>query len=394
MNYGQIILKSGKDQSLKRYHPWVFSGAIKKTKGNFGEGDIVRVFNNKEEFLGVGHYQPATIAVRILSFEDRTIDAHFWKDKLSGALNLRKKLGYIGNNETNVFRLVNAEGDGFPGLIIDYYNGLAVMQSHSVGMHREKNLFADILKDLLGSSLVAVYDKSGSSLPYNASVEKEDRYIYGSPHDQLVKENGLNFKVNWEMGQKTGFFIDQRENRSLLKDYAPDARVLNLFGYTGGFSVYAADGGCKSVVSVDSSSGATELAKKNMELNFGNRVNHDALAQEAFGYLRNTEEQFDIILLDPPAFAKHHKVLANALQGYKKLNRLALEKIQTGGFIFTFSCSQVVSRENFRKTIFTASANTGRKVRILHQLNQPSDHPVSIFHPEGEYLKGLVLQVE
>ncbi|MGM0530709.1 MAG: class I SAM-dependent rRNA methyltransferase [Bacteroidota bacterium] len=394
MDYGQVILKSGKDQSLKRYHPWIFSGAIKKTRGNFGEGDVVQVFDNKEEFLGLGHYQPATIAVRIISFENRAIDEAFWREKLSGAVTLRKQLGYIGNEETNVFRLVNAEGDDFSGLIIDYYNGVAVMQSHSVGMYREKELFAEILKDLLGNSLVAVYDKSKSSLPYNASVEKLNRYIYGNPHGQVVKESGMHFYVNWEEGQKTGFFIDQRENRRLLKDYTQDSRVLNLFGYTGGFSVYAAAGGCKSVATVDSSSGATELAEKNMKLNFGNRITHHALAQEAFSYLRNTEEQFDAIILDPPAFAKHHKVLPNALQGYKKLNRLALEKVQPGGFIFTFSCSQVVSREEFRKTVFTASANTGRKVRILHQLSQPSDHPVSIYHPEGEYLKGLVLQVE
>jgi len=394
MEYGQIILKSGKDQSLKRYHPWVFSGAIKKTKGNFTEGDMVRVFNNKEEFLGVGHYQPATIAVRILSFEDRSIDETFWREKLSEAVELRKRLGYLEDDETNVFRLVNAEGDGFPGLIIDYYNGVAVMQSHSVGTHRQKGLFTEILKEMLGSSLKVVYDKSSSTLPYNASVEKSNRYIYGKANDQEVREKGLIFHVNWEEGQKTGFFIDQRENRNLLKAYAKDANVLNLFGYTGGFSVYAAAGGCKSVASVDSSSGAVELAEKNMELNFGNRVTHHAMAEEAFSYLKNMDEQYDIIILDPPAFAKHHKVLPNALQGYKKLNRLALEKIEPGGLIFTFSCSQVVSRDNFRKTVFTASANTGRRVRVLHQLSQPSDHPVSIYHPEGEYLKGLVLQVE
>ena len=394
MEYGQIILKSGKDQSLERYHPWVFSGAIKKTRGKFAEGDLVKVFNNKEEFLGVGHYQPSTIAVRILSFDDRSIDEAFWKEKLFKALELRKKLGYLGNDETNVFRLVNAEGDGFPGLIIDYYNGVAVMQCHSVGMHWKKDLFTETLKEMLGNALTAVYDKSSSSLPYNASIEKADRYIYGKKHDREAKENGLLFHVNWEEGQKTGFFIDQRENRKLLKTYAKDANVLNLFGYTGGFSVYAAAGGCKSVVTVDSSSGAVELAEKNMKLNFGSGINHFALAEEAFGYLRSQEEPYDIIILDPPAFAKHHKVLPNALQGYKKLNRLALEKIQSGGLIFTFSCSQVISRENFRKTVFTASANTGRKVRILHQLSQPSDHPVSIFHPEGEYLKGLVLQVE
>jgi len=393
-DYGQIILKSGKDQSLKRYHPWVFSGAIKKTLGRFSEGDVVQVYNNKDEFMGVGHYQPGTIAVRILSFKDVTINASFWEEKLSKAVNLRRKLGYTDNETTNVFRLVNAEGDDFPGLIVDYYNGVAVMQSHSVGMHRQKELFSEILKDLLGNSLKAVYDKSSSSLPYNASVEKEDGFIYGDAKNHMVREDGLSFQVDWETGQKTGFFIDQRENRRLLKTYARNAKILNLFGYTGGFSVYAVAGGCQSVDSVDSSAAATELAEKNMKLNFGNDAPHHALSREAFEYLRNTEQQYDIIILDPPAFAKHYKVLPNALQGYKKLNRLAIEKIQPGGFIFTFSCSQVVSKENFRKTIFTASANTGRRVRVLHQLSQPADHPVDIYHPEGEYLKGLVLQVE
>ncbi|MFP4621855.1 MAG: class I SAM-dependent rRNA methyltransferase [Bacteroidales bacterium] len=394
MEYGQIILRSGKDQSLKRYHPWVFSGAIKKTKGHFKEGDLVRVYNNKEEFLGVGHYQPGAIAVRILSFEDLSIDETFWRKKLAEAVELRKSLGYIVSDGTNVFRLVNAEGDGFPGLIIDYYNGVAVMQSNSVGMYRQKELFAQILKDLLGSLLAAVYDKSSSSLPYHASVEKTDHYIYESSGDQVIKENGLHFHVDWEKGQKTGFFIDQRENRRLLKDYARDSRVLNLFGYTGGFSVYAAAGGCRKVTSVDSSSDATEFAEKNIELNFGSRVSHHALTHDAFQYLQQMEEEYDIIILDPPAFAKHHKVLPNALQGYKKLNRLALEKLQPAGYIFTFSCSQVVSRENFRKAVFAAAANTRRRIRILHQISQPSDHPVNIYHPEGEYLKGLVLQVE
>jgi 23S rRNA (cytosine1962-C5)-methyltransferase len=394
MDYGKVILKSGKDQSVKRFHPWIFSGAIKKTKGNFSEGDVVRVFNNKEEFLGMGHYQTGTIAVRIFSFDDLLIDENYWKYKLESALTLRTNLGFTADSDTNVFRIVNAEGDGMPGLIIDYYNGVAVMQAHSMGMYRQKEVFSEILKELLGKSLMAIYDKSSTSLPYNSAAEKEDKYLYGKPTDYKVKEHGLSFYVNWETGQKTGFFIDQRENRKLLQSLSRDKNVLNLFGYTGGFSVYAAAGGCKSVFSVDSSQPATQLAEENMTLNFDGAVNHYALAEEAFDYLRNTEKNFDIIILDPPAFAKHHKVLPNALQGYKKLNRLAFEKILPGGFVFTFSCSQVVSKENFRKTVFTAAANTGRRVSILYQLTQPPDHPVSIYHPEGEYLKGLVLKVE
>lgn len=394
MNHGYIILKSGKDQSPKRYHPWIFSGGIKKTSGNFTEGDMVKVFSNKDEFLGIGHYQPGTIAVRIFSFEDKMIDQDFWNDKLSHALNLREKFGYLNNEQTNACRLVNAEGDGLPGLIIDYYNGVAVMQAHSVGMHQLNTPLVEMLKNWFGHDLKAVYDKSSSSLPYHADIKTNDRYLYGAAINHKIQENSLQFQVDWENGQKTGFFIDQRENRRLLKSLARDARVLNLFGYTGGFSVYAAAGGCKRVVTVDSSQNAIELAKYNMSLNFDQSINHEALTLEAFNYLKQTDEKFDIIVLDPPAFAKHFKVLPNALQGYKKLNRLAIEKIQSNGLIFTFSCSQVVSRENFRKMIFTASANTGRKVKILDQLNQPADHPVSIYHPEGEYLKGLVLQVE
>jgi len=390
---GHVILKSGKDQSLMRYHPWVFSGAIKKTKGSFSEGDVVRVYNNKDEFLGLGHYQPGTIAVRILSFDDRPINDDFWKERLQQALDLRKRIGLIDNPGINVFRLANAEGDGLPGLIIDYYNGTAVIQAHSVGMYRMIESFAEILRELMGSSLKSVYNKSRASLPHKADVERDEGYLLGVSRDDTVQENDLTFRVNWTEGQKTGFYIDQRENRQMVRYYAKDADVLNLFGYTGGFSVYAAAGGCKSVVSVDSSQKATELAGENMNLNWPRGVHHEALARDAFEYLRESEGRFDLMVLDPPAFAKHHNVLPNAIQGYKKLNRLAIEKIRPGGIIFTFSCSQVMSRENFRKMAFTASANTGRKVRILGQMSQPPDHPVSIYHPEGEYLKGLILQV-
>ena len=390
---GHVILKSGKDQSLMRYHPWVFSGAIKKTKGSFSEGDVVRVYNNKDQFLGLGHYQPGTIAVRILSFDDRPINDDFWKERLQQALDLRKRIGLIDNPGTNVFRLVNAEGDGLSGLIIDYYNGTAVIQAHSVGMYRMIEPFAEILRELLGSSLKSVYNKSRASLPHKADVERDEGYLLGVSRDDTVQENDLTFRVNWTEGQKTGFYIDQRENRQMVRHYAKDADVLNLFGYTGGFSVYAVAGGCKSVVSVDRSQKATELAGENMKLNWPGEVQHEALARDAFEYLRESEGRFDLMVLDPPAFAKHHNVLPNAIQGYKKLNRLAIEKIRPGGIIFTFSCSQVMSRENFRKMAFTASANTGRKVRILGQMSQPPDHPVSIYHPEGEYLKGLILQV-
>ena len=391
--YGRIILKSGKDQSLMRYHPWVFSGAIKKTKGHFQEGDVVGVYNNKDEFLGLGHYQPGTIAVRVFSFTDQTLDHAYWRNKINRALDLRKRLGLWNQNHTNVFRLVNAEGDGMPGLIIDYYHGTAVIQAHSVGMYRLLDPLVDILRELLGDQLQAIYNKSASSLPHKAEVEREEGYLWGEASYDTVSEHGLSFRVNWEEGQKTGFYVDQRENRQLVRNYARDAEVLNLFGYTGGFSIYAAAGGCKSVVSVDSSQKATELADQNMKLNFGDSVNHVATAQDAFEYLRQSDERFDLMILDPPAFAKHYNVLPNAIQGYKKLNRLAIQKIRSGGIIFTFSCSQVMSRENFRKMAFTASANTGRKVRILGQMSQPPDHPVNIYHPEGEYLKGLILQV-
>lgn len=394
METGRIILKSGRDQSLFRYHPWVFSGAIKKTKGNFQEGDIVSVYNNKDEFLGKGHFQPGTIAVRILTFDDIDIDGSFWKHKIEQAYNLRQKIGLIDNKGTNVFRLVNAEGDGMPGLVIDYYNGLLVFQAHSVGMYQIKEELVEILKSLFGEKLHSVYNKSSKTLPFNAPVEKEDYYIYGNKADDLIiTENNLRFKMNWETGQKTGFFIDQRDNRNLVSQFSNDANVLNLFGYTGGFSAYALKGGAKLVHTVDSSKKAIELAEENILLNFGNVERHQGIASDAFEYLKNIPGDYDLMVIDPPAFAKHHNVLRNALQGYKKLNRLAFEKIPANGIIFTFSCSQVVSKENFKKMIFAAAATAKRDVRILYHLEKPVDHPVSIYHPEGEYLKGLVLNV-
>jgi len=389
-----VILKSGKDQSLRRYHPWVFSGAIKKIKGQPAEGDLVHVYDNKDELLGIGHYQIGSIAVRILSFDNVQIDRDFWKNKLQKAVELRKILGLLNNPETTVFRLINAEGDGFPGLIVDYYNGVLVMQAHSIGMYKNLELIAEILTELFDNKLKAVFNKSGSTLPYKADINKNNYYIFDKDKSFEVKENGLDFSVNWEDGQKTGFYIDQRENRSLLKRFSKDKKVLNLFGYTGGFSVYALSGGCKNVDTVDSSKKAIELANKNVEANFGPIDNHSGIVYDAFKYLDELDMDYDIMVLDPPAFAKHHNVLQNALQGYKKLNRKAIQQINEGGILFTFSCSQVVSKENFKRMIFTAAAGAGREVRILYQMDQPSDHPVSVYHPEGEYLKGLVLKVD
>ena len=395
MESTRVILKSGKDQSLRRYHPWVFSGAIKKIKGTEpAEGNIVSVFDNKDEFLGKGHYQKGTIAIRILSFEDKEIDEKFWEQRIEKAYDLRSLLGLIDDPNTNVFRLINAEGDGLPGLIVDYYNGVVVVQAHSVGMYKNLEMIVHALKSLFGQKLQAVYNKSSSTLPYKADVEKVNHYLYGEPSEEIVKENGLSFQVNWEEGQKTGFYVDQRENRLMIKKFACEKKVLNLFGYTGGFSVYAMEGGCKSVDTVDSSQRAVDMANLNARLNFGEENNHRGTAADAFTFLKDMDDDYDLIILDPPAFAKHNNVLHNALQGYKRLNRMAIEKIKKGGVLFTFSCSQVVSNENFRKMVFAASANTGRKVRILYQLNQPADHPVSIYHPEGEYLKGLVLQID
>jgi len=390
----RVILKSGKDQSLRRYHPWVFSGAIKKIKGSPAEGDVVHVYDNKDEFLGLGHYQIGSIAVRMLSFNLVEVNREFWKQKILDAMALRKTLGFLDNSNTTVFRLINAEGDGFPGLIADYYNGTIVMQAHSVGMYRNLDLLADVLKEVFGDQLVAIYNKSKTTLPYKADVNKENYYIFDQDKSFDVKENGLSFNVNWEEGQKTGFYIDQRENRELLKRFAQNKRVLNLFGYTGGFSVYALEAGCESVDTVDSSKKAVELAQDNVEENFGATAKHRGIASDAFDYFDTADRSYEVIVLDPPAFAKHHNVLHNALQGYKKLNRKAIQQIEPGGILFTFSCSQVVSKENFKKMVFAAAAGTGRFVRILYQMDQPADHPVSVYHPEGEYLKGLVLKVD
>ena len=394
-NYPKIILKSGKDQSLLRYHPWVFSGAIQKSDYGIDDGDIVEVYNNKMEFRGIGHYQIGSIAVRIISFKPVIPDLDFWIDKIDTALKIRTTLG-LNNKEgkTNAFRLIHGEGDGLPGLIIDYYNGTCVAQMHSVGMYRSSKMIYDALKKVLGDQLKAIYEKSEGTLPFKADIEPKNGFVFGKRADDYALENGLKFKVDFEKGQKTGFFIDQRENRTLLETYSNGRSVLNMFCYTGGFSFYAMRGGANLVHSVDSSERAVEITKENVELNFPGDKRHEAFAVDAFKFLTDIKDKYDIIILDPPAFAKHQNVLSNALQGYRRLNAKAFEQIKKGGIVFTFSCSQVVTRDMFRKTIFSAAAISGRNVRILNQLTQPADHPVNIYHPEGEYLKGLVLYVE
>ena len=386
-------MKSGKDQSIRRYHPWIFSGAIKKIYGDPVEGDVVDVYDNQDSFLATGHYQPGSIAVRILSFEQVEPDIDFFRNRIDNAIKYRVSLGITNNAELNVFRLVNAEGDNLPGLIVDYYNGVAVMQMHSVGMYRLRREIAAVVKELMGQSITAIYDKSESTIPYMSGIKAENQFFEGFSDPVIVTENGLRFKVDWSGGQKTGFYIDQRENRKLLGSYTLNRRVLNMFAYTGGFSVYALKD-ASMVHTVDSSQSAIEMAEENMRLNYGDDTRHRSFVEDAFSFLDNMKGEYDLIILDPPAFAKHNNVLSNALQGYKRLNKKAIERIRPGGIIFTFSCSQVVTRENFRKSVFAAAANTGRNVRIMHQLGQPPDHPVNIYHPESEYLKGLVLFVD
>ena len=394
MNYCKIFLKPKKEESLLRFHPWVFSGAIQSIEGNPEEGDLVEVYGTNQRFLAIGHYQIGSIAVRILSFKPITIDADFWVERIRVAYAIRRELGLAGVENNNTFRLIHGEGDNLPGLVIDMYAHTAVMQAHSVGMHYARHEIAEALKTVLGDTLHKIYYKSEATLPYKANLGSEDGYLYGGEVEDIATENGLKFCVDWQKGQKTGFFVDQRENRSLLERYAKGHSVLNMFCYTGGFSFYAMRGGAEVVHSVDSSAKAISLTNKNVELNFPGDLRHKAFAEDAFKYLEKMGSNYDLIILDPPAFAKHKNVLRNALQGYRKLNAIAFEKIKPGGILFTFSCSQVVSKENFRLAVFSAAAQSGRSVRILHQLTQPADHPVNIYHPEGEYLKGLVLYVE
>ena len=388
----QIYLKRGKEESLRRFHPWVFSGAILKTDDGVDEGNLVRVLSNDGNFIAVGHYQKGSIAVRVLSFRDVEIDDEFWAARLESALNMRIAIGVADNPDNNTYRLVHGEGDMVPGLIIDVYGKTAVMQAHSIGIHNCRKMIAEQLVKVMGHRLENVYYKSETTLPFMDNME--NGFIYGGSDDNIAIENGLKFYVDWLRGQKTGFFVDQRENRALLEHFAKGRKVLNMFCYTGGFSFYAMRGGAKLVHSVDSSAKAIELTNRNVELNFPGDQRHQAYCEDAFKFLEQDGDQYDLIILDPPAFAKHRGALHNALKGYTRLNNKAFQKIQSGGILFTFSCSQVVTKEHFRNAVFTAAAQAGRKVRILHQLHQPADHPINIYQPEGEYLKGLVLYVE
>lgn len=392
--YKNIYLKKGKEDSLKRFHPWVFSGAIAHMDDGIEEGDIVRVITQSGAFIALGHYQIGSIAVRVLSFQDIAIDDDFWKQRLAAALLMRQCAGIADNPENNTFRLVHGEGDNLPGLVIDCYGKTAVMQAHSVGMHVCRNVIARQLVEVMGNRIENVFYKSETTLPFKADLGQENGFIYGGSDDNVAVENGLKFHVDWLKGQKTGFFVDQRENRRLLEHYAKGKTVLNMFCYTGGFSFYAMRGNAKAVHSVDSSAKAIELTNANVELNFSGDKRHQAFCEDAFKFLDAAKDKYDLIILDPPAFAKHRAALHNALKGYTRLNVKAFEKIKSGGILFTFSCSQVVTKDNFRNAVFTAAALAGRNVRILHQLHQPADHPINIYHPEGEYLKGLVLYVE
>ena len=404
--YKEIRLKRGKEESLRRFHPWVFSGAILKIDEGVNEGDVVRVLANSGDFIAVGHYQEGSIAVRVLSFSDVLIDDDFWHSRLSSALKMRQAIGIADNPDNNTYRLVHGEGDNLPGLIIDVYGQTAVMQAHSIGMHLFRKEIARALVDVMESRISHIYYKSETTLPFMTADDMiatphvdtdevlKNCFLYGGSDDNIALENGLKFRVDWLKGQKTGFFVDQRENRSLLEKFSKGKRVLNMFCYTGGFSFYAMRGGAELVHSVDSSAKAIELTKQNVELNFPGDTRHEAYCEDAFKYLEQAGSNYNLIILDPPAFAKHRGALHNALKGYTRLNQKAFEKIEKGGILFTFSCSQVVTKDHFRNAVFTAAALAKRKVRILHQLHQPADHPINIYHPEGEYLKGLVLYVE
>ncbi len=395
VSYKKVYLKPGKEESLKRFHPWVFSGAIARVEGEPEEGEVVDVYTSQKEFIACGHFQVGSIAVRVLSFRQETIDHAFWVRRLEVAKDLRRALGLIGNPQNNTYRLVHGEGDNLPGLIIDVYDHTAVMQAHSAGMHVYRMEIADALSEVMGDVIQNIYYKSETTLPFKADLlATGNGFIKGGSPENIAMENGLKFHVDWLKGQKTGFFVDQRENRHLLEHYAKGRNVLNMFCYTGGFSFYAMRGGANLVHSVDSSAKAIDLTNENVELNFPGDARHQAFAEDAFKFLDRMGDQYDLIILDPPAFAKHRDALRNALRGYTKLNAKAFEKIRPGGILFTFSCSQVVNKQDFRNAVFTAAAQSGRSVRILHQLTQPGDHPVNIYHPEGEYLKGLVLYVE
>jgi len=394
MSYPTIVLKKGKEKSLERFHPWIFSGAIKSLPEDIEEGSIVEVRKVDGSFIGMGYYQIGSIAVRMLTFQNEQLDKAFWRAKLEEAIELRRTAGLWGNPETNVFRLIHGEGDGFPGLIVDYYAGCVVFQAHTVGMYLIKDMFLDIIKEVIGSELKAVYDKSAHTLPYKAELSTSDAFLYGEEKEEWeVLEYGCKFNINVVAGQKTGFFVDQRENRKLLEKYCKGKKVLNTFCYSGGFSVFAMQAGAELVHSVDSSQLAIDLTDDNIKLNFEDHSNHKSFTADVFSFLNEMPEQYDVIVLDPPAFAKHRRVLTNGIKGYRTINEKAIKNMKSGGVLFTFSCSQVVTQDHFRTAVFSAAARAGRKVQIIQQLHQPEDHPISIYHPEGEYLKGLVLRV-
>ena len=392
--YKSIYLKKGKEESLNRFHPWIFSGAIRHMDEGIEEGEIVNVYTHSNDFIAVGHYQIGSITVRVLSFSNIEINHDYWCKRLDAAFKMRQSIDIADSLENNTYRLVHGEGDFLPGLVIDCYGETAVMQAHSVGMHVCREDICRALIEVMGGRIKHVYYKSETTLPYKAELGQENGFIYGKTENDVALENGLKFHVDWLRGQKTGFFVDQRENRSLLEHYAKGKSVLNMFCYTGGFSVYAMRGQAKLVHSVDSSAKAVELTNRNIELNFPGDTRHEAFCEDAFKYLANHDDKYDLIVLDPPAFAKHRSALRKALSGYTRLNMNGLQHIKHGGILFTFSCSQVVSKDNFRNAVFAAAVQVGRKVRILHQIHQPADHPINIYHPEGEYLKGLVLYVE
>ena len=390
-----ITLKRGKEESLLRFHPWIFSGAIHHIEGQQEEGALARVITSDGTYVATGHWQIGSIAVRVLTFDDEPIDDAFWQRRLQAALNVRKAIGVAGNPQNSTYRLVHGEGDHLPGLVIDIYGATAVVQAHSVGMHRCRQQIAEALQSVMGDIVHHIYYKSETTLPFKADLGQENGFLVGGDADDVAVENGLKFHIDWLRGQKTGFFVDQRDNRSLLEHYSQGRDVLNMFCYTGGFSVYAMRGGACKVHSVDSSAKAVDLVNANVALNFPGDQRHEAFAEDAFRFLQQMDDgAYDLIILDPPAFAKHKDALRNALKGYTRLNLRAFEKIRPGGILFTFSCSQAVNKDQFRMAVFTAAAQSGRRVRILHQLHQPADHPINIYHPEGEYLKGLVLFVE
>lgn len=393
----KIVLKRGKEESLLRFHPWIFSGAIAHSDSAPVEGDVVDVYTSEQQFVARGHCQIGSIAVRVLTFnESEEINDKWWEEKIREAYTMRSRLSIFGDT-TTCYRLVHGEGDLLPGLIVDIYGHTAVVQAHSVGMYLSRKEISNAIVAVMGDTITAVYDKSSGTLPFNAEIEPMDGYLYrknDSVTDHVVLENGVKFNVDWVKGQKTGFFIDQRENRELVRHYSKGKKVLNTFCYTGGFSIYALSGGAVKVTSVDSSAKAVEMAENNVKLNFGENAPHSGVVVDALDYLKKIDGEYDLIILDPPAFAKHRDAINNALKGYRRINSQAMSQIASGGILFTFSCSQAVSKEQFRNSIFSAAAMAGRRVKILHQLTQPADHPINIYHPEGEYLKGLVVYVE